>query len=79
MNTICDTLALNSQRFEISDILGHTVVKSRKTVKSANNTICDTCTLNSQRYDMSDILVHTVVKYRKTVKTANNTICVKLQ
>ena len=32
-NTICDTCALNSLKFVFSDISGHKVVISRKTVK----------------------------------------------
>ena len=31
-NTICDTCAQNSWRYEFSDIFAHTVVISRKTV-----------------------------------------------
>ena len=31
-NTNCDTCALNSKRYEISDIVNHTVVISRKKV-----------------------------------------------
>ena len=43
MNTFCDTCAQNSRKYEFCDILAHTVVISRKTVKSAKNTICDIC------------------------------------
>ena len=47
--------SLNLRRYEISEILGHTVVISRKTVKSAQNTICDTWALNSRSYEISEI------------------------
>ena len=66
-NTICDTCALNSGRYEFFDILANTVVISRKAVKSAKNTICDTCALNSRSYDFSDILAHTTI-WTKTSK-----------
>ena len=65
-NTISDTWVLNSQRHEISEILGHTVVISRETVKSANR-ICHTWALNCQRYEISEILGHIVVIIRKSV------------
>ena len=65
----------NSRRYEFSDIFSDTVVRSRKTVKSAKNTSCDTCAQNSRRYESSHIFAHTVVISRKTVKSANNTIC----
>ena len=58
-------MALKSQRYEISENLGHIVVISRKTAISAKNTICDTLALNSQRYENSEILGHTVVISRK--------------
>ena len=48
-NTICDTWAQNSRRYQFCDIFTHTVAIRRKTVKSANNTICDTCAQNSRR------------------------------
>ena len=32
-NTICDTFAVNLRRFKIFEVLPHTNVKSRKTVK----------------------------------------------
>ena len=32
-NTICDTCALNSRRYEIFEVFAHNVVISRKTVK----------------------------------------------
>ena len=32
-NTICDTCGLNSRRYDIFEVLAHTVVISRKTVK----------------------------------------------
>ena len=71
---ISDTSALNSLRYETSEILGHTVVVGRKTVKSTKNTMCDTYALMSQRYKISDILSDTVVNNRITVKSAKNTI-----
>ena len=37
------TCAQNSWRYEFSDIFAHTVVISRKTVKSGKNTFCDIC------------------------------------
>ena len=40
-NTICDTCAQNSRRYEFSDIFVQNLVRSRKTVNSAKNTICD--------------------------------------
>ena len=55
MNTICDTCAQNSRRYEFCDIFLHTVVIRSKTVKSAKNTICDTCAQNSWRYEFCDI------------------------
>ena len=42
-NTIFDTYAQNSRRYEFCDIFAHTVLISRKTVKSAKNMIYDTC------------------------------------
>ena len=53
----------------------HTVVISRKTVKSAKNTICDICAHNSWRYEFCDIFSHTVVLSRKTVKSGKDAIC----
>ena len=58
---------------EFFEIFAHTVVISRKTVKSAKNMICDSSE-NSRRYVFSDIFAHTVVISRKTVKSAKNTI-----
>ena len=60
---------------EIFEILPHTVVISRKTVKWAENTICDTCALNSRRYEIFEVFPHTVVRSRKTVMEAEKTIC----
>ena len=57
------------------DILYHTVVISRKSVKSAKNTICDICAHNSLRYEFCDNFAHTVVFRHKTVKSARNTFC----
>ena len=74
-NTICDTFALNTRRYEIFEVLLHTVVGSRKMVKLAENMICDTCALNSRRYEIFEVLPHTLVRSRKTVKWAQNTIC----
>ena len=48
-NTIFDTCAKNSWRYESYDIFAHTVVLVGKTVKSAKNTICVTCAQNSRR------------------------------
>ena len=41
-NTISDTSALNSRRYEIFEVLPHTFVESRQTFKCVQNTICDT-------------------------------------
>ena len=71
----CDNCALNSWRYEIFEVLLHTVVGSRKMVKLAENTICDTCAMNSRRYKIFEVLPHTLVISRKTVKWAQNTIC----
>ena len=49
-NTICDTCALISRRYETIEDLAHTAVISRNSVKLAENTICDSCPLNSLRY-----------------------------
>ena len=49
-NTIIDTCAMNSRRYKIFEVLPHTLVISRKTVKWAQNTICDTCAVNFLRY-----------------------------
>ena len=57
------------------DIFAHTVVISRKTVKSAKKTICDTCAQNSRRYEFRDNFAHTVVISQKTVKSPKNTNC----
>ena len=72
---ICDTCELNSQRYEIINILSHTVIINRKTVKLAKSTICDTLALTSTRCEISDILSDSVVVSSKTVKSAKNTIC----
>ena len=56
-----DTFAQNSRRYEFCDIFAHTVVKNRKTVKSAKNTISNTCAQNSRRYEFCDTFAHTVV------------------
>ena len=71
-NRICCTCAENSLRYQFSDILLHTVVISRKTVKSVEITICDSCAQNSQKHESSDILAYTVVLSRKTVKSPSN-------
>ena len=42
-------------------VFAHTVVISRKTVKSGKNTICDICAHNSWRYEICNIFSHTVV------------------
>ena len=55
-------------KYEFSDISGHTVVISRKTVKYAENTICNTCAMKPQRYEFSEIQTHTVVISGKTIK-----------
>ena len=69
-NTICDTCAQNSRRYEFFDIFVQTVVISRKKVKSAKNTIWDICAHNSWNYELCDIFAYTVVLSRKTVKSA---------
>ena len=66
-NTISNTSALNSRRYEIFEVSPLTVVENRKTVKGAENTICDTCALNSRRNKIFEVLPHTVVINRKTV------------
>ena len=53
----------------------HTVVISRKTVKSAKTTVCDICAHNSWRYEFCNIISHTVVFSHKTVKSGKNAIC----
>ena len=53
----------------------HTVVISRKTLKSAKNTICDTCEKISRRYEFCDMFANIVEISRRTVKWAKNTIC----
>ena len=76
-----DLWYLRSEFTEIWDLLNvlpHTVVISRKTVKWAENTICDTCALHSNRYYIFEILDHTNVINRKTGKWAEDTICVYL-
>ena len=78
-NAICATWAVNSQRYEFSDILGHTVLISRTTVRSAKNTICDTSALNLGRYEFSQILGPTIVISHKTVRSAKNTIVILRQ
>ena len=55
-NTICDTCALNSWRYEIFEVVPHRVVKSRKTVKLAQNMNCDACALNSRKYETFEVL-----------------------
>ena len=52
----------------IVKFFAHTVIISRKTVKSAKNTICDTCALNFRRYEIFEVLAHTVLLSRKMVK-----------
>ena len=42
-NTIFDTCAQNSRRYDFCDIFDDTVLISDKTVKSATNTSFDTC------------------------------------
>ena len=66
---------MNLQRYDITEILDHTVVISRKTVESARNTISVTWALNSRRYEISEISGHTIVISRKMVNSAKNTIC----
>ena len=68
-NTIFDTCAQNSWRYEFSDIFAHTVVISCKTVKSGKNTFCDICAQNSRRYEFCDLFTHTV---RITVKWSDH-------
>ena len=65
---------MNLQRYDITEILDHTVVISRKTVESARNMISVTWAVNSQRYEISQISGHTVVISRKKVKSAKKTI-----
>ena len=60
-NTIFDTCAQNSRRYEFCDIFVQTVAISGKTVKSAKNTICDVCAQNSWSYEFCEIFAHTVV------------------
>ena len=74
-HNICNICALISQRYEISEVVGHTVVISREMVKSAKKTICNTGALNSRTYEISEILVHTVEISLKTIKLAKNTTC----
>ena len=74
-NTICDTCAQNSWRYEFFYVSANTVVISRKTVKSAKNTICDISAQISRTYEFCDIFAHTFVISRKTVKSAKNTTC----
>ena len=68
-------LVHRAHRYEICDIFRHTVVISRKTVKSTRNTICDTCAQNSRRYEFCAIFLYIEVKSPRTVKYAKNTIC----
>ena len=49
-NTIFDTCAQKSRRYEFCDIFAHKFVRNRTTVKSARKTVCDTCAQNSPRY-----------------------------
>ena len=56
-NTICDTCAQKSRRYDFADIFAHKFVISRKMVKSAKNTICDICAHNSWRYEFCDIFL----------------------
>ena len=58
-----------------SDIFAHTVVISRKTVKSGKNTFCDICAQNSRRYEFCDLFTHTVRISRKMVRSHRNSIC----
>ena len=60
--------------FSFVTFLSHTVVISRKTVKSAKNTICDTCSQNSRRYEFFEIFAPKTVISRRTLKEAMNTI-----
>ena len=60
---------------EFSDIFAHTVVISRKTVKSGKNTFCDNCAQNSRRYEFCDLFTHTVRISRKMVRSHRNSIC----
>ena len=46
-NTISDTCAQNSRRYEFSDFFAYKVLINSKTVKSAKNTISDNCEHNS--------------------------------
>ena len=62
------TCAQHSWRYEFSDISAHTVVISRKTVKSGKNTFCDICAQNSRRYEFCDLFTHTVRISRKMVR-----------
>ena len=56
--------------YDIFEVLVHTIVISRKTVKWAENTICDT--VHSTPGDMTflKVFTHTVVTSRKTVNWA---------
>ena len=73
--TFCDTCAQSSRRYEICVIFLHTVVISRKTVKSTRNTNSDACTQNSPGLEFCDIFAQTVVISCKTVKSAKSTFC----
>ena len=68
-NTICDTCAQNSRRYEFCDIFAHTVVISRKTVKLAKNTICDTWAQNLRRY--ISFVTFLLIQLIKDVKRSN--------
>ena len=66
--TICDTCALKWRKYEFSDISGHTVGISRKTVNYFKKTTYNSCLLKWRKYEFSDISSHTVVIIRKLVK-----------
>ena len=51
------TIVHKTRGDEFCDIFPHTVVISRKTVKTAKNTICDTCAQNSWRYEFVTFLL----------------------
>ena len=48
-NTVFDTCAENSRRYEFFDVSANTVIISRKTVKSSKNTICEISAQISRR------------------------------
>ena len=66
-NTICDTCALNSRRYEYFGVKADKVVKSRKMVKKAENTSSDNSALNSWRFGSFEVSTLTVVISRKPV------------